>query len=176
MTPAQKAALEGIVGRSLTDDEVAAIEPHLAIRNDVAIAQVLSQGRVKIVPHMITERGVRNCGMGIVATSRFLKMLKSLEGVTPDWLPVLLTQVGVPTDEHEDYAETLASAYGWLGQEAGIDVGTPTARQMLDLLANAPGDHALMVAAIKALAEEPDPVNFNDVSDALNKAEGRMTL
>jgi hypothetical protein len=176
MDAQQQAALEGLIGRSLTADEVTGIVPHLAARNDVKIAAILSAGRIKLKPRTITERGVRNCGLGITQTSRFLRMLRELKASTPDWLGPLLTSVGVPDDQHADYADTLASAYDWLCQEAGIDIGTETARQMLDLLAHAPGDHTQIVGTIKALAEELDPINYNAVSDALNIAEGRMTL
>jgi hypothetical protein len=35
---------------------------------------------------------------------------------------------------------------------------------------------AAAVAAIKARAEQADPINYNAVSDALNIAEGRLTM
>lgn len=38
MTPAQQTALESLAGRPLSDDEIAAIDPLLPERNDVAIA------------------------------------------------------------------------------------------------------------------------------------------
>src|SRR5438874_5994248 len=61
MTPDQKAALEGLVGRSLTDEEVTNIQPLLDVRNDVAIAALLSVGKTKLVPCMVGYGTVMEC-------------------------------------------------------------------------------------------------------------------
>ena len=41
MTPAQQSALESVAGQSLTVEQIAAIEPYLTDRNDVAVASIL---------------------------------------------------------------------------------------------------------------------------------------
>ena len=62
MNTAQQTALETLVGRALTAEEISAIDPLLADRNDSAIATLLSQGRTKLVQHMIGERGAPTAG------------------------------------------------------------------------------------------------------------------
>jgi hypothetical protein len=175
MDSAQKAALEGLVNRSLTAQEIAEIDLMLPARNDVEITAILNVGRVRIEPRIITERGIR-AALPVKDASRFMTMLKSLSEGPPAWLPSLLTAAGIPADEHADYAETLACAYSWLRQEAGLDIGVERTRSMMDLLAAAPDGHATAVTTIKSLAEVAEPLHYNQVSDALNIAEGRMTL
>ena len=48
MAPTQQAALEGLVNRDLSADEITAIDLLLGDRNDVAIAAILSVGRTRI--------------------------------------------------------------------------------------------------------------------------------
>lgn len=56
MTPAQKTALEGLIlGRSLTDDEVSAIDPLLPGRQDGQIAEVLNAGRGTALVSLLVE-------------------------------------------------------------------------------------------------------------------------
>lgn len=175
MTPEQQQALEALAGRALTSDEITALQPYLDARNDVAIAQTLSVGRVKLIEHEVTYRGVRSAA-GIVGGSRFKTFMQSASTAEPAWLRPALTAIGVPSTDHDAYAETLASAHDWLSQEAGIDVGSKESRNMLDLIAANEPALADAVASIKKLAEISDPVQYPSVSDALNKAEGRMTL
>ena len=181
MTPAQQAALEGLVSRTLTTAEIQTLEPLLAARNDVAIAAVLSTGRVKYQTKMISERGVR-AALSIPAGSGLMRLFKEAAkdvaaGNVPAWLPTVLTAAGVPAEMHADYAEAIGSAHGWLLQDAGLDIGSAASRQMLDLIAMSnPAKYGASTAAIKALASQPDPISFNAVSDALNIAEGRNTL
>jgi hypothetical protein len=178
MTPAQQSALAGLVGRALTAGEVSAIEPHLSVRNDVAIASILSTGRAVLIPRTITARGVR-AAVPIVAAVRFLQLLRDLEGLAeaPAWLTAILTAMSVPEADRFAYLDTLGCAHAWLQQEAGIDLGSPTTRGMLDLLAASnPALYGTTVVTLKSLAERPDPILFPQVSDVLNKAEGRVTL
>lgn len=171
MTPAQQSALAGLVGRALTAGEVSAIEPHLAVRNDVAIAAILSTGRVSLFPRTITARGVR-AAVPIVAAVRFLQLLRDLEGLTeaPAWLTAILTAMGVPEADRFAYLDTLGCAHAWLQQEAGVDLGSPTTRSMLDLLAASnPPLYGACVATLKSLAERSDPIPFALVSQKLNE-------
>lgn len=47
MTPAQQTALEGLIGRVLSESEAATIAPLVDARNDAAVAAALSVGRKK---------------------------------------------------------------------------------------------------------------------------------
>lgn len=168
MTPAQKDALEGIVGRPLTADEVASIDLWLPGRRDDLIANALSTGRKRVTSTRITERGVR--ALNVLPRARFalLDCLRSAQGAPPDWLSPSLAALGVPVEDHPAYADDLASAWRWLLSADGLDVGNAAARSMLDLIAaNVPAS-ALACAAVKALAEADDPINTGAVSDALN--------
>lgn len=181
MTPAQKTALEGLVGRPLTTPEVTQIDGLLPIRDDVAIAAVLSTGRVKYQTKMISERGVRaalSTSQGSVLLRLFKETAKDMNaGIISAWLPPTLTAAGVPAFMHLDYAEAIASAQNWLLLDAGLDIGSTASRQMLDLVAMSDSaKYGAAVTILKALASQPDPINFNAVSNALNVAEGRMTL
>lgn len=175
MTPEQQTALEGVAGRALTSVEIAALQPYLDVRNDVAIAQILSAGRIKIVEREVTYRGVRAVA-GIVGGSRFKTFMQTSATNEPAWLRPVLTAMGVDASDQDAYVETLASAHDWLSQEAGIDVGSKESRSMLDLIAANEPSLVDAIAKIKALAETGDPIAFATVSNALNIAEGRMTL
>jgi hypothetical protein len=175
MAPVQQAALEGLVGRPLLPGEITQIDQHIGIRNDVAIAGLLSVGRKKVITRTITERGVR-AALPVAIGSRFIVAIKAMQTTEPAWLAPLLAAMQVPAEDRQAYYETLSCAYGWLAQEAGLDIGSGKARDMLDLIAAGDPSQAPAVSVIKALAEIDDPIPFSIVSDALNKVEGRMTL
>ena len=151
MTPAQQSALEALVGRVLTAIEIAAIDPLLPARNDVAIAAVLSADRVRIEPKRV--------GIGtILATMRpnggaFLDALEQLAA----------------TDSNVKWTLKLI-------EQSNFDIGLPATREELIAFA---GEHPALTANIQALlavAEISDPIHYNAVSDALNIAEGRLVL
>lgn len=176
MTPQQKAALESLAGRTLSEGEVAAIDLLLSPgnRNDVAIAAALSvkadgQPRTRVTSRHVTERGVRALE-AVLPRSRFalLSTLKSAALATPAWLAPTLTALQIPVEDHEAYADDLASAHGWLLDADGLDIGANGARNMLDLIADAVPAAAPACAAVKKLAEVPDPVSVDAVSEALN--------
>ena len=161
MTPDQQAAIESVAGQALTAGELVAIDSLLAARNDVQIAAIISAGRVRVVSHLIGERGILDV-LGPVAGDAFLA---ALEAITADNLPVPL----------QPYFGALRRGIAWLKTD-GLDVGSATTRGLLDSLAAAGVVAPESVASIKDLAERPDPIHYNHVSDALNIAEGRMTL
>ncbi|MBP6708417.1 MAG: hypothetical protein KA223_04610 [Candidatus Accumulibacter sp.] len=151
MTPAQQTALEALVGRTLTAIEIAAIDSQLPERNDVAIAAVLSADRVRVEP--------RRVGIGtILATMRpnggaFLDALEQLAATDSDvkWTLELIKQ-------------------------SNFDIGLQATREELTAFA---ADHPALahnIAALLTVAEIDDPIHYNAVSDALNVAEGRLTL
>lgn len=175
MTPQQQSALEGLVGRALAPGEITQLDILLPQRNDVAIAALLSVGRVKLHPRMITERGVRGT-LSVIAAANLITLLREAADPAnpPTWLPAVLGAAGVPQAAHYAYIDSMACAYTWLRQDAGIDVGSPAARGMLDLIALSDSTKfGASVTALKAIAEHPDPIEFNQVSDVLNVAEGR---
>lgn len=151
MTTAQQSALEAVAGRALTGEEIAAIDLLLPERNDVAIAAILSTGRVKTQPTPI--------GIGTVlavmapAGGDFLNALESMGAA----------------DSNVKWALKMI-------EQGTFDVGHPVTRAQLEEFAVTAPSMSGAIAALLAVAEAPDPISFNTVSDALNIAEGRMTL
>lgn len=151
MTPAQQTALEGLVARELTATEIAAIEPHLAARNDVAIAAVLSIGRVRVEPMRI--------GIGTI-----LATMRPNGGAFMNALEALAT-----TDANVKWTLKLI-------EQSNFDIGLSATREELSTFAAAHPALADNIAALLAVAERLDAIHYNAVSDALNVAEGRLTL
>lgn len=151
MTPDQQTALESVVGRALATDEIAAIDPHLPGRNDVQIAEILSVGRTRTQP---TPIGIGTV-LAVMAPSGgdFLNALESLG----------------QTDANVKWALKMI-------EQGTFDIGHPVSREQMTLFAAAQPSLADAVAALLSIAEQPDPIHYNAVSDALNIAEGRMTL
>ncbi len=156
MTPEQKAALEGVVGRALTGPEIAAIEPLLEVRNDVAIAAILSVGRKRLVSKLI--------GVGtIIAT--FGSCVPPLSGGA--FLDALV-EVGVANrDAH--WAMNLI-------ERSNFDIGEPASQYQMMQMSVALPAFAPGLMALRGLAQAPNPIEYNVVSNALNVAEGRMML
>lgn len=151
MTPAQQSALETVAGRSLTPDETILIEGYLQNRNDVQIADVLSAGRVNIVP---TPIGIGTV-LAVMAPSGgdFLNALEALGA----------------TDANVKWSLKMI-------EQSTFDVGHPVTRTQLQAFAAANPGLAPAIVALLAVAEQPDTIHYNVVSDALNIAEGRLTL
>ncbi len=151
MTPAQQSALEGLISRSLNGDEITAIDFLLPERNDVAIAAILSTCRVKTQP---TPIGIGTV-LAVMAPSggEFLNALESMGA----------------TDANVKWALKMI-------EQGTFDVGHQATRaQLNDFAIKAPAMSAA-IAALLVVAESPDPIQVGAVSDALNIAEGRMTL
>lgn len=151
MTPQQQAALESVAGRALSAAEFAEIDPLLPARNDVAIAAVLSAGRVRVESRMINVGSVLDV-LGPADGAAVLDALEALKPAVPAvrWAFVLL-------------------------ERGELDVGLASTRGQIDALTGVVFSPA-QAAAIKGLAEQPDPIAVGAVSDALNIAEGRLTL
>lgn len=151
MNPAQQSALEALAGHALTGAEVAAIDAVLPQRNDVEIAAILSAGRVKAVPQRI--------GIGTI-------------------LAVMAPNGGAFLDALEGLAAT-DSNVKWtlkLIEQSNFDIGMDVTRQQLAAFATANPALATNIHALLAVAEQPDPIIYNAVSDAINIAEGRLVL
>lgn len=150
MTPAQQGALESLAGRELTAAEVAAIEPFLVDRNDVAIAALL--------PPKVT---VQSTPIGI---GTILATLAPNGGAFLDALETL-----GQSDSNVKWALKLI-------EQSNFDVGMEATRQQMQAFAQAAPSFAEGIAALMATAERSEPIHYNAVSDALNIAEGRLTL
>lgn len=144
MTPAQHAALEGLISRALTEDEAIAIDALLPERNDVAISAILSNGRTKTKP---TPIGIGTC-LAVMAPSggEFLNALESIGA----------------SDANVKWALKMI-------EQGTFDVGHPVTREQLQGFAVVAPTMADAVAALLAIAECADPVPVAAVSDALNR-------
>lgn len=151
MTPAQKTAIEGLVGRPLAAPETIAIDAMLPIRNDVSIAAILSVGRTRTQP---TPIGIGTV-LAVMAPSGgdFLNALESMGAA----------------DANVKWALKMI-------EQGTFDVGHPVTRAQLQAFAGAVPAMSAAIAALMSVAESPDPIQVGAVSDALNIAEGRMTL
>lgn len=163
MTPAQQSALEGVVGRGLTPLEVEQISGHIAAgRRDDLIAAVLSSGRTKLVPRMVSSRGLAALMPGgpLAAEDVLLK----LEGARDALLA------------SQDAGQRLMGSLlrrqlGFLAGE-GLDFGAAALQGMLDQFAAQEILTESEATALKAMGVAPDPVAVSQVSDALNAVEG----
>lgn len=161
MTPAQQSALETLAGRALLPADTAALDPLLDWdnRNDQAIAAHLSVGRTAIRPTLLTDIGL----IGRLMESRRPQMAESILGK-------LKVMAGT--------SELVEAARNKLRGTSGLDFGDASVRAQIAALGQilVGGFTAEEVSALLALAVVPDPLSTNAVSDALNVAEGRMTL
>jgi len=151
MTPAQQTALEGLIGRPLTAGEISSLDPLLSNRNDVSIAAILSVGRFRTQP---TPIGIGTV-LAVMAPSGgdFLNALESMGAA----------------DSNVKWALKMI-------EQGTFDVGHPVTRAQLQAFAGAVPAMSAAIAALLVVAESPDPIQVGAVSDALNIAEGRMTL
>ena len=150
MTPAQQGALESLAGRELTAEEVAAIEPFLAVRNDVSIASIL--------PPKVT---VQSTPIGI---GTILAVLAPNGGAFLDAL-----EAAGASDPNVKWALKLI-------EQSNFDVGMVATRAQMQAFAQAAPVFADGISALLVTAERSEPIHYNAVSDALNIAEGRLTL
>ena len=150
MTPAQQAALESVAGQVLTPEQIAAIEPYLADRNDVAIASLLPP-KVTVVSTPI--------GIGTI-----LATLAPNGGAFLDAL-----ETAGASDPNVKWALKLI-------EQSNFDVGMAATRAQMIAFAQAAPAFADGIAALLTTADRSEPIHYNAVSDALNIAEGRLTL
>ena len=156
MNSAQQVALEAVAGRALTAPEIVKIDAVLTLRNDVEIAEVLSAGQ----PTCMVSLRVEDVFDVLFASGDYMTLkVAQLQGNASAIMAFAVL----------DDAKRIGS--GMVALAAG-----PTQQ----LLANLKGLALLSDAgynALVALATVPGAsINYNTVSDALNIAEGRMTL
>lgn len=123
------------------------------VLKDQAIADIISVGRMRIVSHMVTERGVLE-SLGPADGDAFLTALEAIQA--PADLPIDL----------RGYIGAIRRGVAWLKSD-GLDVGAGTTRALLDALAMFDVVAPAAVARLKALATQPDPVTAADVSRAV---------
>ena len=142
MNQAQQSALEGLISRSLTGDEIAAIDLLLPERNDVTIAAILSTGRVKTQP---TPIGIGTV-LAVMAPSggEFLNALESMGA----------------TDANVKWALKMI-------EQATFDIGHPVTRAQLEQFAQDAPALADGIAALLDVAVQDDPVSSQEVSKAM---------
>ena len=149
MTPQQRTALEALVGRALTAEEVTEITPLVAFRNTQAIADILSVGRTRVQSHFASERGIleRYPGGPLQADA----LLAALEGFAASPHPM---------------ARIVGRALKFLAQPEGLDIGSPATQALLDQLA--PGVlSAEQRAGLRAMATVNDPITHTQVGAVL---------
>ena len=152
-----------IDARAAEDAEFAAL---VAARNDTAVAAALSVGRTRLQSRLITERGVISALGPIEGES----LLQGLEGFAAATLP--------PEHPLAAHHAGIKRVIGWLRPPSeGVDIGDPLTQQLLGTMValGVAGVTAPRVAALLALAAQPDPISGDAVSDALNaRARGDL--
>lgn len=159
MNTQEQQALEALAGRSLTAAEVTQIDGHLPARRDDLIAALLSAGRTKLQSHFASERGIldRYPGGPIAADA-------------------LLAKLEVFSAAGQPLSRLVGRALKFLAQPEGLDLGAGATQAMLAQLAAGGVISAEERDGLRAMATVADPITTNQVSDALNKAQGLMTL
>ena len=156
MTSEQLAALESVAGRTLSEAEITAIESVLDARNDVAIAAILNDN----APDVDVSIAVEDVFDVLFFTGDYLT-LKTAQ-LAGDATAAMA--FSVLTD-----AKTIGP--GKVNLSASATVGLFDALEAAGLL-SAAGRAAL----VEKGKQRPAAIPYSAVSDALNVAEGRLTL
>ena len=158
MNQNQQTALEALISRALTEAEVTAIDALLPARRDADIAAILSVGRTRLHPRLISERGVMSA-LGIVAGEAFLQGIEAFVSETPaQGHPLAAAHPGIKR------------AAGWLKGE-GIDLGDALTQQLLAAMGASGVVDAGSAATLAALGRMADPISHLAVSAALEGAQ-----
>lgn len=152
MTPAQQSALETLVGRSLTADEVASLSTWVPQRRDDLITDLLNTGRVKYAEKRLVEIAVVGAYPG-----------------GPVAADALLAKLEAHAAASAPLSRLVGRALKAMAVEPGLNLGDPATHTMLDALVSASVITAEESAALKFVALVPDPLSRESVSRALNK-------
>lgn len=159
MTPNERSALEALAGRAFTAEDDAVIDAALPARRDDLIAAHLSTGRARVVSHFASERGIlERFPLGPLAADELLAALEAF------------AQTAHPM------ARIVGRALKFLAQPEGLDIGAPATQGLIDQLVAGGVLTEAQRDGLRAMATQPDPITTNQVSDALNKAQGLLTL
>ena len=159
MSPAQRAALESLVGASLSEEQVAAIDPLLADGRYPSIAAVLSPLRFTVQPRMASARGLAALMPGgpYVAEA----VMRKLEGARDSLL--------ASSDEQQKLTGSLLRRQlGFLASD-GLDFGDAALRAMLDQFAALGILNSGEVAGLKSIALQNAPISDSEVRAALEQ-------
>lgn len=123
--------------------------------DDAAIAAILSEGRARVVSREVGDGAVA-IALGIPGGPVFLYQLELASETSPG---------ASATDEQ--IAQHAIARQAWRSlQKAALDIGNPVVRSAIDAMVGTLLT-AEQAAAVKALAEVPDPVTVADVSLAM---------
>ena len=162
MTPQQQSALEALVGRSLTADEVTQITPLVAAGATQAIADVLGDGPVEIRQRNTSARGLAQMMPGGPIAAEVVLM--KLEGARD---AMLASQ----DQQQQVMGSLLRRQLAFLGRDEGLDFGASALRGMLDQFVGLGILTADEVAGLKGIAEVRSPITHTQVGAALQGAE-----
>ena len=171
MKPEEQTALEALAGRALAPEEIEQIDEWLPERRDDLIAERLSIGRVRLHSAEITPRGAAAKFPALGGLPGPLALQKALRQLTA----FAEAAKAAPVETTSLLGEAIEEQVRGFRVQ-GLDFSTPALRGMLDLIAAHGGISAEQAAGFKALAQEPDPLSTDNVSDALNRAQGLMTM
>ena len=146
----QQEALESLIDRKLTNDEILLINPYILIRDDVSIANLLPKKKVLVTTPI---------GIGTI-----LAFLAPSGGAFLDAL-----EAAGQSDPNVKWALKLI-------EQSNFDIGMEATRAQMRIFAEAAPQFAEGIALLLTLAEREERVHYNAVSDALNIAEGRVML
>ena len=151
--------LAAIDAKILADPEFDAL---VGERNDTAITAALNSGAsaYTLHSHMITERGVM-AALGVENGEAFLTALETYAAGPANAQALLAAK-------HKGIARML----GWLKTDAGLDIGSVEAQQLLGVLGQLGVINAAHAAVIAALAQTPvRPFTQEQVGYVLNRRE-----
>lgn len=155
---AQHDALASLVGRTLTDAEVALIDGHLTDslgRRDDLIATLLSAGRTKV-------EATRKVAIGVVG---------AYSG-GPIEADALLGKLEAYADAAGPLSRLVGRAMAALSAEPGLDLGDPSTHAMLGALVQYGVITQAEAGNLIGIARSADPLTTQQVSAALNKTGG----
>lgn len=159
MSPQHRSALESLIGTSLSDEQVAAVDPLIEDGRYPSIAALLSPLRFVVRSRMTSARGLAELmpGGSIAAEMVLLK----LEGARDVMLESSDPQQKV-------IGSLLRRQLGFLSSD-GLDFGSAALRSMLDQFVALSILTADEVAGLKAIALQNEPVSDTEVRAALEQ-------
>lgn len=151
MTPEQQTALEALLGRTLTAEEVATVTPLVRQRDDTQLARRLSAGRTMVAEAYVSERGILDrWPTGPVAADAFLVKLETFAASA------------------HPLASVVSRALRFLQMPEGLNIGSQATLAMLGALATAGAISKTEADNVAALGRVADPLTVAAVSAALN--------
>lgn len=150
MTPQQRAALEALVGRTLTPTEVDQISSLILAGRLQAIADLLSVGRTKVQSHFASERGIlERYPLGPLAADTLLAKLEAY------------------AEAGKALSRIVGRAIRFLRQPEGLDIGSSATQTMLGALVQAGELTPEEFTGLRAMTLRPDPITDAQVLAAL---------